>query len=95
VVSAGPVAYWGVEDADEALTWLLAAGAQEHTPIQDVWMAFELVLSLIHLAMSSRLSKILTFPFPNKERGEKHACNIGHACYGRFSSSFCVGKYEI
>lgn len=34
--TSGSVAYWGVEDADEALTWLLAAGAQEHTPIQDV-----------------------------------------------------------
>ena len=34
--ASGPVAYWGVDDADEALKRLLEAGAQEHTPVQDV-----------------------------------------------------------
>ncbi len=34
--SSGPIAYWGVEDADEALTKLLAAGAHEQNPVQDV-----------------------------------------------------------
>ncbi len=32
----GPVAYWGVPDADEAMKRLLALGAREHHPIQDV-----------------------------------------------------------
>ena len=30
------VAYWGVEDADEALDRLLEMGAKEHSAIQDV-----------------------------------------------------------
>jgi predicted enzyme related to lactoylglutathione lyase len=34
--SSGPITYWGVEDADEALTKLLAAGAHEQNPVQDV-----------------------------------------------------------
>ena len=34
--TSGPVAYWGVDDADETLKRLLEAGAQEHTPVQDV-----------------------------------------------------------
>ena len=34
--TAGPVAYWGVDDADAALERILEAGAQEHTPVQDV-----------------------------------------------------------
>jgi predicted enzyme related to lactoylglutathione lyase len=34
--TTGPIAYWGVEDADEALTKLLAAGAREKDPVQDV-----------------------------------------------------------
>lgn len=34
--ATGPVAYWGVEDPDETLKSLLAAGASEHSPIQDV-----------------------------------------------------------
>ena len=34
--TTGPVAYWGVPDADEAMKRLLALGASEHHPIQDV-----------------------------------------------------------
>jgi predicted enzyme related to lactoylglutathione lyase len=34
--TSGPIAYWGVEDADEALTKLLAAGAREQNPVQEV-----------------------------------------------------------
>ena len=34
--SSGPIAYWGVEDANETLAQLLAAGAREHGPVQDV-----------------------------------------------------------
>ncbi|GCF09908.1 VOC family protein [Dictyobacter arantiisoli] len=34
--ASGPVAYWGVEDAHEAYQRLLAAGAQERTPVHDV-----------------------------------------------------------
>jgi predicted enzyme related to lactoylglutathione lyase len=32
----GAIAYWGVEDADEALKRLLALGAGAHTPVTDV-----------------------------------------------------------
>ena len=32
----GPIAYWGVSDADEAMKRLLELGAHEHHPIQDV-----------------------------------------------------------
>jgi catechol 2,3-dioxygenase-like lactoylglutathione lyase family enzyme len=32
----GPIAYWGVEDADAALASLLEQGATEHAPIADV-----------------------------------------------------------
>ena len=32
----GPVAYWGVPDADRALEELLAAGADGHDPVRDV-----------------------------------------------------------
>jgi predicted enzyme related to lactoylglutathione lyase len=34
--TSGPTAYWGVDDADETLKRLLAAGAREHSPVQDV-----------------------------------------------------------
>ena len=34
--AVGPVAYWGVDNADEALKRLLEVGAQERTPVQDV-----------------------------------------------------------
>lgn len=33
---AGPVAYWHVDDVEERLAALLAAGAVEHQPVQDV-----------------------------------------------------------
>ena len=33
---SGPVAYWGVDDADKALKRLLSIGAIEQSPIQDV-----------------------------------------------------------
>lgn len=36
VGTSGPVAYWGVDDADAALKRLLELGAHEHTPVQDV-----------------------------------------------------------
>ena len=32
----GPTTYWGVEDADEALAELIATGASELKPVQDV-----------------------------------------------------------
>ena len=32
----GPLAYWGVEDAGRAYERLLALGAREHQPLQDV-----------------------------------------------------------
>lgn len=32
----GPVTYWGVVDADEALAQLLASGATPHAPVADV-----------------------------------------------------------
>ena len=32
----GPLAYWGVEDAEGALKRLLSMGAREHRPLQDV-----------------------------------------------------------
>ncbi len=35
-VAAGPVAYWGVENADEAFAQLLASGATEHAKVTDV-----------------------------------------------------------
>ena len=35
-VAVGPVAYWGVPNADEAHAQLIAAGASEHTKVQDV-----------------------------------------------------------
>jgi len=35
-VAVGPVAYWGVANADEALAQLLAGGATEHSNVQDV-----------------------------------------------------------
>jgi predicted enzyme related to lactoylglutathione lyase len=34
--SAGPVTYWGVDDADAALTQLRARGARLHRDVQDV-----------------------------------------------------------
>lgn len=34
--AAGPVAYWGVADADAALARLLADGAEPDSPVQDV-----------------------------------------------------------
>jgi len=34
--TAGPVAYWGVDDADETAKRLLEAGAQPHTAVRDV-----------------------------------------------------------
>ncbi len=34
--ASGPLTYWGVANADVALKQLLAAGAQEHTAVQDV-----------------------------------------------------------
>ena len=34
--TSGPTAYWGVEDANVTFEKLLAAGAREHTPVQDV-----------------------------------------------------------
>lgn len=34
--NTGPVAYWGVVDADAAYQRLMELGAQEHKPIQDV-----------------------------------------------------------
>ena len=34
--ASGPVAYWGVEDADAALAHLLAAGAEAGSAVQDV-----------------------------------------------------------
>jgi catechol 2,3-dioxygenase-like lactoylglutathione lyase family enzyme len=34
--SVGPVAYWGVANADEAYAQLIAGGASEHTGVQDV-----------------------------------------------------------
>lgn len=34
--SGGVIAYWGVGDADRALTWLLELGAGEHEAVQDV-----------------------------------------------------------
>ena len=33
---ANVVAYWGVENAGEALKYLVACGAGEHAPVQDV-----------------------------------------------------------
>lgn len=35
-VPDGPITYWGVRDCDEALAWLLAAGAREREPVIDV-----------------------------------------------------------
>ena len=35
-VAAGPIAYWGVENADEAFAQLLARGATEHAKVTDV-----------------------------------------------------------
>jgi catechol 2,3-dioxygenase-like lactoylglutathione lyase family enzyme len=35
-VAVGPVAYWGVANADEAFAQLLAGGATEHSNVQDV-----------------------------------------------------------
>ena len=32
----GPHAYWGVEDAEDALKRLLSMGAREHRPLQEV-----------------------------------------------------------
>jgi len=34
--TSGPVAYWGVDDADAALKRLLELGAREQSPVQDV-----------------------------------------------------------
>ena len=34
--TAGSVAYWGVDDIDAAVARILALGAVEHSPIQDV-----------------------------------------------------------
>ncbi len=34
--TSGPVAYWGVDDADAALKRLLELGAHELSPVQDV-----------------------------------------------------------
>ena len=34
--TSGPVAYWGVDDAQETLKRLLELGASEHEPVQDV-----------------------------------------------------------
>ncbi len=36
VGATGPIAYWGVPDADEAMKRLLASGASEHSPVRDV-----------------------------------------------------------
>jgi predicted enzyme related to lactoylglutathione lyase len=35
-VALGPVAYWGVDNADAAYAALLAKGATEHSKVQDV-----------------------------------------------------------
>lgn len=35
-VALGPIAYWGVDNADEAYAQLLAGGATEHSAVQDV-----------------------------------------------------------
>jgi catechol 2,3-dioxygenase-like lactoylglutathione lyase family enzyme len=35
-VAVGPIAYWGVANADDAYVQLLAAGATEHSTVQDV-----------------------------------------------------------
>jgi catechol 2,3-dioxygenase-like lactoylglutathione lyase family enzyme len=35
-VALGPIAYWGVDNADEAYAALLASGAAEHAKVQDV-----------------------------------------------------------
>jgi catechol 2,3-dioxygenase-like lactoylglutathione lyase family enzyme len=35
-VAVGPIAYWGVANADDAYAQLLAAGATEHSTVQDV-----------------------------------------------------------
>lgn len=34
--AAGPVAYWGVADAESGLSELLRAGATEHSPLREV-----------------------------------------------------------
>lgn len=34
--ATGPITYWGVPDADAALTELLAAGAAAHAPVREV-----------------------------------------------------------
>ena len=35
-VQDGPITYWGVRDCDEAVAWLLDAGAEERDPVTDV-----------------------------------------------------------
>jgi hypothetical protein len=32
----GPITYWGVRDCDEALAWIIDAGATEREPVTDV-----------------------------------------------------------
>ncbi len=35
-VADGPITYWGARDCDEAVAWLIGAGAKEREPVTDV-----------------------------------------------------------
>lgn len=67
--SRGPVAYWGVEDADAGLAHLLAAGAEPAAPVRDVGEGIR--VARVTVPGSGPLG-IIENPHFGAERGSDH-----------------------